>query len=292
MVWKDSVWFSDVDDTLIDTANTSITASQGIRKVFEPVFGAEKAGEVQANFNNLFALMMAGYRVHRDEDWEKIEGGQKVFNELVEFFKSSQQVQAEYGHYKKWSREIFIKRAADIAGLKVTPELVHAAADAYWMDLAEQTEVFPDAIKLSDDIAGHGRPLYLVTSSDARLKMQPDGQFIYDPAYSESLKRERIEILKDKGLKFNAISIGDPEDKPHPDFFNKVLSIAESQLGPIDRSKAIMLGDSFGGDLQTPKEALGFGLVVLRGSSKTKTEAVDDHQVNLSDLQAIEQFLD
>lgn len=33
--WKDSIWFSDVDDTLIDTMGASIPGSEGIRDVFE-----------------------------------------------------------------------------------------------------------------------------------------------------------------------------------------------------------------------------------------------------------------
>jgi hypothetical protein len=44
--WSESVWFTDVDDTLIDTAGTSYTASDGIHQVFEQSVGAEKAAQV------------------------------------------------------------------------------------------------------------------------------------------------------------------------------------------------------------------------------------------------------
>jgi FMN phosphatase YigB (HAD superfamily) len=134
--------------------------------------------------------------------------------------------------------------------------------------------------------------LFMVTSSDARLKMQPDGQFIYDPEFSEALKRKRIELLKGKGLKFDAISIGDPEDKPHPDFFNKALRVAEAEIGaPVDTRNAIMLGDSYGGDLQTPKEILGFGMVVLRENGKPSVQINDASQVSLGALTEAERFL-
>ncbi len=219
MSWRDSVWFSDVDDTLIDTAGTSSTASDGIQAVFEARFGAEKASEVQTNFNNLFALMMAGYRVRNEEDWQQLEGGKKAFDDLVAYFASCQkQVTATYGHFKKWSREVFVKRAAELAGLAVTPELVHEAADAYWLTLTERTQVFPDALQLSQAIAARRRPLFLVTSSDARLKMQPDGQFIYDPAYSEALKRERIELLREKGLQLTLSQLAIPKTSRTPTF--------------------------------------------------------------------------
>ncbi len=291
--WEDSVWFSDVDDTLIDTAGTSMTAADGIRLVCEPRYGAAKASEIKDKFNKSFAVMLAGYRVRHDDDWNLVPGGKHAFDELVTFFESNQrQVTAQHGHHKKFSREVFIKRAADLVGVEISPELVHEAADAYWLTLTEQTIVFPDAIKLSDTIASHRRPLFLVTSSDGRLKMQTDGQFIYDPSYSEALKRERIELLRKKGLTFNAISIGDPEDKPHPDFFNKALAIAASELGAeVNTQNAIMLGDSFAGDLQTPKDTLGFGLVVLRNETLSEAHVEDSHYISLGDLTQIEKYL-
>jgi phosphoglycolate phosphatase-like HAD superfamily hydrolase len=291
--WEDSVWFSDVDDTLIDTAGVSLSASIGIQNMLEPAFGASNAETVRSNFNKLFNLMMAGYRVRSEDDWSRIEGGREAVNEMLDYIKTHQrQVTAEYGHFKKWSREVFIKRAAELAGLEVSPELVHEAADAYWSTLTEKTEVFPDAIALSDSLAVRGRPLFLVTSSDARLKMQPNGQFVYDPAYSEALKRQRIELLKEKGLKFRAISIGDPEDKPHPDFFLKALKLASTELDEnVEVSDAIMIGDSFMGDLQTPKEQLNFGLVVLREKDREQTLVDDTSQIVVGNLDEVKQFL-
>ena len=122
---------------------------------------------------------------------------------------------------------------------------MHEAADAYWMNLTRHATVFDDAIELANTIAKNGRPLYLATSSDARLRMQDDGTFVYDPRISEALKRERLEMLRHNGLQFNAISIGDPEDKPSIPFFEKAVSLAERDLGPVAAQNAIMLGDSF-----------------------------------------------
>lgn len=279
--------------TLIDTAGTSVAASDGIRIVFAGHYGLEKAKKVQSNFNNLFALMMAGYRVRDAADWRQVDGGEDAFKALLNYIESCQQQPiGDYGHFKKWSREVFIKRAAELTGLKVSPELVHQAADAYWLTLTEETRVFSDALRLSDLIASHNRPLFLVTSSDARLQMQKDGQFIYNPTYSEALKRQRMELLRQKGLRFNAVSIGDPEDKPHLDFFVKALKVAESDLGStIDPIQAIMLGDSFGGDLQTPKEQLGFGLVALREKDRTEIQINDTRQVTLGNLDDLPRFV-
>ena len=51
-----------------------------------------------------------------------------------------------------------------------------------------------------------------------------------------------------------------------------------------------MLGDSFAGDLQTPKEKLGFGLVVLREGSRDTT-LVKDSQLAVGSLGEVVRFL-
>lgn len=284
--WDKSVWFFDIDDTLIDTAGTTVAASDGVRQVFEAKFGQERAKQVQENFNIIFNLMLAGHQAtegHSAEDYDNL---------ISRIEAAQQRVKEKYGSFKKWSREVFIKLAADDAGLEVTPELVHQAADAYWRELTEKTEVFPGVAGLIVEIQKHNRPLYLITSSDARLKMDESGQFDYDPGYSEELKRQRIDLLKQKGISFNGLSIGDPEDKPHLDFFEKGIKIAEADLGyPVDFQNAIMIGDSFAGDLQVPKEKLGFGLTVLFNKGRNATEVKDGHQISTGNLSEVSDFL-
>ncbi len=147
-------------------------------------------------------------------------------------------------------------------------------------------------LDLIKKIKEHGRPLYLVTSSDARLKIKPNGQFEYTPQYSADFKRERIQLLREKGIDFNIVSIGDPEDKPHLDFFEKGIKAAEADLGTsIDLSQAIIMGDSFGADLQTPKEKMGFRLAVLFQHGKESTDVVDDHQIVTGNLASTLDFL-
>ena len=110
------------------------------------------------------------------------------------------QVLQGYGTKKKWSREVFIKLYADRLNIEITPEVIHSSIYVYWILLTKKTIVFNDALRLFKTIHNFKRPIYLITSSDARLKMQPNGQFIYDPEYSKKLKAERIEILKERGL--------------------------------------------------------------------------------------------
>jgi len=291
--WEDSIWFFDIDDTLSDTSTVSSDATEGIRRVFKNKFGDKMAEAVKNQVNSYYNLMLSGYRVKNEDGWKNIEGGKSAFNKFVETVESFQpSVVKEYGTMKKWSREIFVKMAADKLGLEVMPELIHEAVDAYWVELSRITSAYTDAVNLINEIKAHNRPVYLLTSSDARLKMQPDGKFIYDPAYSEALKRERIEMLREKGIDFNVLSIGDPEDKPHKDFFEKAIKKASEDYGtPINLSNSIMVGDSFSGDLQTPKEQMGFGLVVLVDRTKSHLEVIDDHQINTDNLMQVTNFL-
>lgn len=289
ILWANSIWFSDIDDTLIDTARTTPEASEGIRKVFEARFGEDQAKIIQANFNEIFNLMMAGLRNKTDEDWEKIQGGKEAFDRLWEQIEGYQlEIKDKFGAVKKFSREVFVKIAADRVNLEVSSELISEAADAYWLTLSEKTKVFPGVLELIGEIKKHDRPLYLATSSDARLRLKSNGQFEYVPRESEDFKRERVQLLRNKGIDFNLVSIGDPEDKPHLDFFQKVIKIAEADLGhTLDLSNAIMMGDSFPADLQTPKEQLGFGLVVVFHEGMRATEIVDNNHIKTGNLYEI-----
>jgi len=291
--WSESVWFFDVDDTLIDTAGLTLSASEGIKKVFASKYPEEDAERVQKNYVDIFTTMMDGYRVKHEDEWKNIKGGKEAYENILKEIESLQKrVKEKYGFIKKWSREVLIKIAADRVGLKATPEMILEAGDAYWISLAEQTQVYPQALALVKEIKKHNRPIYLITSSDGRLTLAQDGQFDYEPKYSEALKRQRIDMLRDKGVEFSSLSIGDPEDKPHQDFFEKGMRAAEEDLGkPFELSNTIMLGDSFGGDLKTPKEVLGFGLVVLFEKGSNDTKIVDEHQINTGNLQEVAKFL-
>jgi phosphoglycolate phosphatase-like HAD superfamily hydrolase len=284
--WDKSVWFFDIDDTLIDTAGTTLTASEAVRETLEPKYGSDQAKQIQVNFNKVFDLMLSGHQATSKHDAE-------AYDNLVSRIEALQvRVKDKYGSFKKWSREVFIKIAADDAGVVLTPDIVHEAANAYWQKLTENTEVFPGVKDLMEQIVNHHRPIYLITSSDARLKMDESGQFDYDPEYSETLKRHRIELLKKKGITFNAISVGDPEDKPHLDFFQKGINLANNDLNqPIDYPNAIMVGDSFSGDLQVPKEHFGFGLVVLFNKNEKVSQITNGNQLNTGDLLQIKNYI-
>ncbi len=275
--WNDSIWFSDIDDTLITTSESSFAAADGIKEVFTARFGEETGARVQQEFMNVFNTMLDLHRGTGDAD---------TYTNLIQEIEDYQKnLPPAYGKPKLWSREIFITIAARRLGLAVSGELVQEATDAYWLNLTQMASIVPGALELIAEIRNHHRPLYLVTGSDARLKQQANGQFTYDPQYSEGFKRERIALLRNRRIDFNLVSIGDPEDKPHRDFFDKAIRLAEEDLGKrIDLSKAIMIGDSYTADLQTPKEQMGFGFVILFQPGKEGTDFVDDHQITTGNI--------
>lgn len=292
--WQDSIWFFDIDDTLIDTAGTSSIAAEGIQKIFQNHFDKETADRVVNEYNNIFDYMLAGYRAYNN-DWSNVEGGEKAFDEFLDQIGGMQkQVLQDYGSIKKWSREVFLKMAADRLNIEVAPEIIHNSIDEYWISLTEKTKIFDDALLLFEIIHKHKSPICLVTSSEARLKMEPDGQFIYNPEYSKKLKAERIEILKGRGLDYNSVIIGDPIDKPEVAFFQEALDTArnDSREDNIVNSNCIMVGDSFDRDLRTPKEKLDFGLVVLYELGQEKLVEVEPGFITTGDLWLVTNFIE
>ncbi len=290
--WQDSIWFFDIDDTLIDTAGDSRSATRGIEDVFTLHCGTDKAKRVANEVNAIFELLLVGYRVKND-DWSPVLGGKTAFDQLLIQIKTVQTAVIEkFGKAKLWSREVFIKLACDRVGVPVTPDIVHEAADAFWIKLTQEVHVLPGVVELFQTIVKHSRPIYLVTSSDARLKMDESGQFHYDSKYSEGLKRQRIELLREKGIVFNALSIGDPQDKPDVAFFQKGVETAQAEYGQsFNLKNAIMIGDSFAGDLQTPKEKMGFGLVVLFQKDRSTTVQEDEREIVTGDLSEVLSYI-
>jgi FMN phosphatase YigB (HAD superfamily) len=284
--WADSIWFFDLDDTLITTAEASESGIEGVESYIRNGLDSGKAAEFKNRLTDLYHLMLAGYKVRDQNGWAQVPGGESAYKQLVQRIESCQpEVIAKHGHAKKWSREIWIKLVADDLLLPITSEQVHQAAEAYWNALTDNAVLFDGAKVLLSEIRNHGRKVYIVTSSDGRLKMQPDGIFVYDPAYSEMLKRHRVERMKEKGLLYDGLSIGDPEDKPHPEFFQKGLVIAEKDAGAeIDLRQCVMVGDSYGGDLQTPHEKMGFGLVVWFNKHQTGIKEEEPGYFSTGDL--------
>ncbi len=293
ILWEKSVFFFDVDDTLINTAAVTPIAAEEIKKVFASNYSDEVGRQIETEFNHIFATMTIGHKAKSEYDWIPFPQEKSKYDDLMSTIEQTQvHIRKEHGGIRKWSREFFIWYAAKSVGLTVAPEIILEAADAYWLAISEKTTAYPSAIQLLQTIHEHNRPVFLVTGSDARLTFGTDGQFHYDPSYSEGFKRGRMQLLREKGITFHGISIGDPEEKPHKDFFLKGIRQAQENLGmPIDLRHAIVMGDSYAADLQTPKEQLNFGLAVLYDIHRRNTEIVDDHYAMIGSHSQLLDFL-
>jgi phosphoglycolate phosphatase-like HAD superfamily hydrolase len=108
--WKDSIWFFDLDDTLIDTAGAGLIASDGVYEYFLEKIDKESALMIKDRFTQLFDILLLGYRVKSEDGWSYIKGGKQSYIDLLHRIEQVQpSVVKQYGDMKKWSREVLIK---------------------------------------------------------------------------------------------------------------------------------------------------------------------------------------
>ena len=291
--WEDSVWFIDLDDTLIDTAKGSPPAAEGVYEYLSNHIHEDQARKIADRFVEFFRASLKSHTT-------KVQPTKDDQSEWVATYRDLQNKSSrlqttiirDTGHAKTWSREVWVKIAADELKIDLAPDIVMQAADAYWNNLAEEVELLDGAEELVDDIIRHHRPAYIATASDGRLLMQEDGQFVYDPKHSEKMKRPRVEMMKQRGLRFTSFSIGDPHDKPYVDFFEKIADVARKDLGSIDYKNCIMVGDSYASDLETPHKQLGFGLVALIDPVVEGIEIRDENHIAAGSLNNLRTWFD
>lgn len=253
---KNAIFIFDFDDTLSDTYSAHRAGIAGIAQCM----GTEFAKKV----DELFFILLKGFRVQKLVEWEEITGGRIRYGEvLVKISQCQKGIRETWGTPRLWSKEALIKVAGDELWSSFSLSLACEIADLYWERRSQASAIFEHARECLRWLKDHGRPFYVLTDSDSRLRLI-DSEFTYEPAYSESFKRKRIELLLDDIFSPNAIIIGDPEAKPSRAIFDKALRFLSYDIGNMpDPSRLAMVGDSYGGDIQTPIEKLGFGLGVL-----------------------------
>lgn len=253
---KDAIFIFDFDDTLSDTYRAHVSGIKGIDKFM----GTKFAKKV----DDFFWILLKGFRANEPLDWESIQGGKLRYNELLaKISRCQEKIIEEWGSPRMWSKEALIKIAGDELLGSFSNNNALEIADIYWKRRKRSSIIFEHAKVCLEWLKEQGRPFYVLTDSDSRLRLI-EGKFIYDPKYSESFKRKRIESLRNDIFSPNAIIIGDPETKPSRAIFDKAMRIISYNIGSTpDPSCLVMVGDSYGGDIKTPVDRLGFGLGVL-----------------------------
>lgn len=260
MINTKKVFLFDVNHTLINTAVYHTQALHKVNNYLKKYTDKHAAQYITTRFNEIFLLMVAGFLLRTDKEWEEIPGGRKSYENLVDLVTSHQtKVKENWGFIKKWSREVFLKIAADEIRVILPPDVIHNTATVYWNTITDLTEPFVEAKKLHAYLEKKGYPSYLLTSSDGRLQVKK-GFFTYDASFSGNYKKKRMKTLKKKGLYFRDIIVGDPFDKPLPDYYKRAVGIVQRDLKKeIDKEDLVIIGNSFEDDLETPNIMLGFG---------------------------------
>jgi len=284
---KNKIFLFDVNHTLINTALYHTKALSVVESQLIKYTDKESASYITKRFDEIFLLMVAGFLFRTEEEWKSVDGGKESYIKLIDLItKHQKEIKREWGFIKKWSREVFIKIASDEIYVHLNPDEIFEIGTAYWTTITNLTEPFAEGKKLLNYIHKKKYLIYLLTSSDGRLMIK-NGFFRYDPKISGDFKKNRMITLLAKGLKFQDIVVGDPEDKPLPSFYERAFKIIEKDTGrKMNLSSLVMVGNSFEDDLEIPVKIMGVGTgVLLEKGGKLKKEGDNIYRTgNLLDI--------
>ena len=293
MAKNHKIFLFDVNHTLINTALYHTKALGSLEKYLAKHIDRNAAKYITERFNQIFLLMVAGFLLRTKEEWEEVEGGKESYENLIGLIAQYQvKVKEQWGFIKKWSREVFLKIAADEIKVHIPANIIYNASTTYWDEITNLTEPFDEAKQIVNYLTKQKYPVYLLTSSDGRLHIE-DGYFRYNHAISGNYKKKRMETLREKGLDFKGIIVGDPEDKPLPEYYKRAINEIENDLKTkIDPSCLVMTGNSFEDDLETPMLLFQFGKGFLLDKNiklTKKDDSSNTHRIN--NLMSIKEIL-
>lgn len=292
MTKNSKIFLFDVNHTLINTALYHTKALTEVKKNLTKYIDKEAAQYITKRFDEIFLLMVAGFLFRTEKEWGKISGGRKSYTNLVNLITQHQiKVKEKWGFIKKWSREVFIKIAADEIKVNLEADLIKNITTIYWDTITNLTEPFDEAKRLLSYIKEKDHKTYLLTSSDGRLQITK-GFFTYDPVFSEKYKKNRMSSLRDKDLHFRDIIVGDPYDKPHLNYYKHAIDVIKKDLGEkIDPAKLVMIGNSFEDDLEIPILLFKFGHGFLFDKKSKMKKEKDTNIYRINNLLQIKDIL-
>lgn len=237
----------DLDYTLVDFDRGHIA---GI-KALEELFGREIAQDV----DGMFYMILEGHRKKANEPWDERES----FNRLIEEMSSLQSSFVHTYGTKVWSREAWIILSAKKHNYSLSKKQVENGRDTYWKTLGKDGPLYDDAQQFLHKISELMIPLIIMTGSESVVIVNDDLSLNYDPVYSQRYKFERLGLLP---ISFVDAVIGDPIDKPHREYFEK-LERTIRKLGNITKDRVLIVGDSERNDLEVPR-TLGYPTLLIQ----------------------------
>lgn len=281
MTSNNYIFLFDVNHTLINTALYHTQVLPELEAYLAKHIDKKDANYIVRRFNEIFLLMVAGFLFRTDKEWKDIQGGKETYKKLIKLIGKHQvKVKQKWGFIKKWSREAFLKIAADEINVNIPPEIIYDVATVYWDSITNLTKPFSDAKEIVNYLTSLGFPVYLLTSSDGRLQIK-NGYFYYDAFISGNYKKKRIEDLKNKGLSFKKIIVGDPQDKPLPEYYKRaILEIEKDLKEKVDPVRFVMVGNSFEDDLEIPMLLFKFGTGFLLDKKSKEKKETNFYRIN------------
>lgn len=284
------VWLIDVDDTITNTAAMHKRAAMSTADVVGLSVGSHQGKMVARRFDEVFQVMLASHQAlpGSQQPTDEPYGTSSPGSLLRRIAACQQAILHDWGAIKKFSREVLLKLAAEDCDVDLSPEQILSATDHYWRQVDEHTVFIRDTLQLLRTLEGRNCPVYLMTGSDGRLIPRTDGQFTYDPQFSKSDKLGRMMGLRQKGVHFQDVFIGDPVDKPEPQFFKILIEGIQGDLGRRLRSAdLVVLGDSYRSDLETPlaQGLADVGVLYVQGQSAPRLES--SRVISVGDLSSL-----
>jgi len=235
----------DVDDVLLATTEVLDAAARAMLTPLAEHLGQRRAAAVQREFTRAMDVLTRQLRTC---------GGpsDRDYAELMQRTAWWQRGLTEAGfEVKAWSRHALVACALEACGLPVTAAVVDAAADQYWITVAAQAAVRPDAAVFIRQLREAGGAIHLATGSDGFLTFDDARQtFTYVPEEAARLKLARLDGLASLGFGADDISVGDPIGKPDPEFFRTVLDRFSVAVGrDVDLARTVVVGDSLTNDI-------------------------------------------
>lgn len=222
----------DVDYTVSDFGAGNVSGNRKIRDVL----GDDVADEMDI----MFDLILRGHRnLELLSDQEK-----RKYKEIMN--------KIELYTPKYWCREVYLILINEKYKLNLSPIEIMNAADIYWRGISETLQYYPDAVIFLNKAKELSIPLMWMTGSDSRTKVSKnyndEWSIVYDPEYSKNKKMVRIAgMMRDfPGL----IEIGDPVDKPEPEFYDTVFAHTKG----INYEDILVVGDSEINDLENARK--------------------------------------
>lgn len=199
-------------------------------------------------FNGYFLLNWDASSQKQLSSWKDLAKYERFLSRSKALFEDPEQSP------KQWSRKTWAILAGLDTDTNLTPKEVDQISELYWSEVANHTRLYDDANAFLSLLKQLKIPVFVMTGSDSIMEWVENGKLRYNPEHSAAYKLRRLEIVANR---VESIIIGDPFDKPHPNYFERLFEEIWKVDDTIQKQEVLVIGDSFTADINYPLESLG-----------------------------------